>query len=297
LVAWGGGADAPATVEEPGLAIAAQVLQRLLRQSLKGLSGAPSLQIVETAPTNSAPPADWTVEARGRGAAPAFEILSAGKRVAIVCEVRLSAETDASLATIESLDEGWLFLLPLGGRRAALQAIVPEKPTDHRASLSELLASSHLVTRFVAAIESESRVAACAPQARVATARSGWVAAGDAAVAFDPICGDGTGQAVRSGLLAAAVIEAILRGDREADCLAHYRARLAFAFHTHLTTVASFYQSSRSPRIWQGEVLATAVALESITRQRSNEAPPRYHLERFRLLPASPQGGIPARSS
>ena len=37
----------------------------------------------------------------------------------------------------------------------------------------------------------------------------GWLSCGTAALSFDPICGDGTGHAVREGILAAAVIFAV----------------------------------------------------------------------------------------
>jgi len=39
-----------------------------------------------------------------------------------------------------------------------------------------------------------------------------WLACGTAAVAFDPICGDGTAQAMREAILGCAVITAIGEG-------------------------------------------------------------------------------------
>ena len=40
------------------------------------------------------------------------------------------------------------------------------------------------------------------------SARTGWLACGTAAMAFDPLCGDGTAHAIREAILASAVIRA-----------------------------------------------------------------------------------------
>src|SRR5581483_3691871 len=82
----------------------------------------------------------------------------------------------------------------------------------------------------------------------------GWLACGSAAMAFDPICGDGTGNAVREAILAAAVIRAAARGESEERLLAHYRARLIAAFRRHLELSLAFYRAGDGGAWWDGEI-------------------------------------------
>ena len=75
-----------------------------------------------------------------------------------------------------------------------------------------LLAKSRVIAHEIAEMGASSgefpayaRIASplCAP---------GWLACGTAAMAFDPICGDGTAHAIREAILASAVIRALANG-------------------------------------------------------------------------------------
>src|SRR5262249_15369771 len=82
----------------------------------------------------------------------------------------------------------------------------------------------------------------------------GRLLCGSAAVAFDPLCGDGTGNAVREAILASAVVRAALRGLDIDALLDHYRRRLIAALGKHLEICAEFYQTGGDTPWWHSEL-------------------------------------------
>ncbi len=155
--------------------------------------------------------ATWTILATRPLPAPAIEYCF-GSRTASAVPITLKQGCDPAACWIESLEDGWLFLVP--GWLLAVGA-----PPD------TLLAESHVIAPQIAQMGASS--GEFPAYARIASplAAPGWLACGTAAIGFDPICGDGTAQAVREAILAAAVIRAIVDGGSEADLLAHYEAR------------------------------------------------------------------------
>jgi flavin-dependent dehydrogenase len=81
----------------------------------------------------------------------------------------------------------------------------------------------------------------------------GWVACGTAAVSFDPVAGEGAGNAIREGILASALIRASFGGECEKDLLAHYSSRILSGFLRHLKVCTQFY-SAVSESWWQAEL-------------------------------------------
>jgi flavin-dependent dehydrogenase len=70
-----------------------------------------------------------------------------------------------------------------------------------------------------------------------------WLAAGDAAAARDPLCGQGVYRALESGLLAAAAVADDLRGVRGA--LADYAHLIEDGFAAYLEEQSVYYHSER----------------------------------------------------
>ena len=281
LVSWSNAADDAELVKESGLAIRASSLHRLLEEALRsGVSG-DRLHILEPEETMARDDSNWTVEARGRSTNHRGRVLNVGERVALTCEARIDRTADPSLCAVESLENGWLFLLPLGQQRVALQAVIPKRPHDCEQTFDELLSQSRLIARHIRAVTGNPKMQVCAPRFTWQPACSGWLATGDAALSFDPICGDGSGQAIRCGLLAAAVIHAIQHGEPEEACLAHYRRRLARAFWVHLKGTTSFYAMARTNGPWRPEIDAAVRAIECL--ERDERYSPLTWLPRYRL--------------
>ena len=124
-----------------------------------------------------------------------------GSRVASASPVTLKESSDPAACWIESLESGWLFLvsgwlLSVGAPAETLLAasrVVAAQITNIAGSSGEFPAYARIASPL------------CAP---------GWLACGTAAMAFDPICGDGTAHAIREAILAAAVVRALAKGGR-----------------------------------------------------------------------------------
>jgi hypothetical protein len=289
LVSWERSSGTPDPVAEPGIAISANRLRRILIDVLRSGDTKDHVHVMEAEDRGLNADTIWTVDARGRGAGGPGTVMAIGERVAICGSVKLSTEADPSFSAVEAIEHGWLFLLPRGGGRATLQAVVPQRPECGFRSLGMLLAGSRLIGRLVVSLDHETCVLPCAPQFRQELARPAWLGAGEAALCLDPLCGDGTGQALRSGLLAGAVIRAVEQGEPQDACLAHYQHRLCRSMLAHLKATIAFYEIAPSPGVWYREIEMANQALYRLAlgeRVLGQARTPRYRLEGFSLARA-----------
>jgi len=142
---------------------------------------------------------------------------------------------------IESLTSGWLFLVP------GWLLAVGGKP-------DVLLAESRLVAGQILSCGPAGAEFPAYPRITDPLGGPGWLCGGTAAIGFDPLCGDGTGHALREAILAAAVIRAAAGGANIDSLLAHYRARLVAAFRRHLMVCRQFYATGGSGDWWRAEL-------------------------------------------
>lgn len=123
-------------------------------------------------------------------------------------------------ALIESVPDGWWYSAPLPGHRAVVafmtdadllsQAPMPS-PAD---MLARMPAARHTSERLRACTGwSRPRVYPAATQALSCPIGEGWVAAGDTALALDPLSSLGIGHALTSGIQAARIAQERLDGD------------------------------------------------------------------------------------
>jgi 2-polyprenyl-6-methoxyphenol hydroxylase-like FAD-dependent oxidoreductase len=188
--------------------------------------------------------ADWTVYA-ARPLPVSVEQHRFGSRTASLVAVELK-DSAASACWIEALEFGWLFLVPVSATSGWLISI----GGPHEALLAQ--------SRLIAAQIEISGVAGAAfpayPGIVDPVCAPGWLACGTAALSFDPLCGDGTGNAVREAILAAAVIRAASAGENVDRLLAHYRARLIAGCARHLELCRGFYLSGNRGPWWEKEI-------------------------------------------
>ena len=164
-----------------------------------------------------------------------------GTRRAAAVPVELKDGADPAACWIESLANGWLFLIPgwllaVGNSPEALLG-------ESRLIAEQIRGYGHAGAEFPA----YPRIAdpLCGP---------GWLCGGTAALAFDPLCGDGTGHAIREAILASAVIRAAAQGANADELLAHYRARLVAGFRRHLQVCRGFYATGGLGDWWRAEL-------------------------------------------
>jgi hypothetical protein len=254
IVAWGANA-APVSVEHSAVLVSEQLLLDALRPA----------RIPDTDPAAPA----WTIHASRPLPAPGEEH-SFGSRFASAMPVTLREDSGPDACWIESLDQGWLFLVPgwllaVGGKPDTLlsqsRVIAPEI-ARRGAPSGEFPAFARIASPL------------CAP---------GWLACGAAAMSFDPICGDGTAHAIREAILAAAVIRGIAQGEDQPALLAHYEARLTAGFRRHLTICRQFYLSGGTGELWVSELAAIDRGIERCDAKLTAHGPFRYQLRGFEL--------------
>jgi hypothetical protein len=204
-----------------------------------------------------------------------------GTRVASVARAVLKRDADQSACWIESVDSGWLFLLPRGENEAATLIAVGETP-------GALLSQSRIIAGLIGALEGPAAEFPAYPRIAVPLCGDGWLACGAAAIGFDPLCGEGTGNAARQAYLATAIIAAVRAGEPVVDLLAHYTSRQMHGFLRHLQICLGFYQSGGSRAFWQSETAMLQHGIEWASQiLREHAKPPTHRLVGRHLEPIS----------
>jgi hypothetical protein len=176
---------------------------------------------------------------------------------------------------VESTESGWLFLIP--GRNGNGWLLEVGAPGE------SLRMGSRLVSLQTAEAIGESGEFPAHPRIAWPLCGPGWLACGAAALSFDPLCGDGSGNAIREAILASAVLRAIQRGGDAAALLAHYRGRLLGGFQRHLEICEGFYRTGGTSAWWEAQYQAVLAGREWCARELAGSAIGRYQLRGFDL--------------
>jgi 2-polyprenyl-6-methoxyphenol hydroxylase-like FAD-dependent oxidoreductase len=183
-----------------------------------------------------------------------------GTRRAAQLPVVVSAAFDPHALLIEACAEGWMALLPTGEDEATLIAVsVGGLPVDR------MLAASRYTSRLVAAVEVDGQTALSAPHLRLPPHDgASSLYAGHAAIAFDPISGDGAATSLRTAHLAALSLEASANGADMCALRAFYDYRLRRAMAAHLEGLAKLYGDAPFRRDWAVELAANEAMSEIV---------------------------------
>jgi hypothetical protein len=198
-----------------------------------------------------------------------------GYRFATATPVELHNNAEAEACWMESLSAGWLFLITSAPGAGWMLSVGD--------STEELMSQSTLIAPQIARCGPSTGTFPSAPRIVSPLCGPGWLACGTAALTFDPICGDGTANAVREAILGAAVIAAFERGGDHASLLAHYEARLTAGFRRHLEICLGFYRSGGTGEWWRNEALALGNGIEWCDSRPASKQAFQYRLAGFRL--------------
>ena len=160
--------------------------------------------------------------------------------------------------------------------------MTPKAPIDPVAQLQGMLAQTRHLGNEIVAMDNPVTISKGAPQIASSICGKNWLAVGDAAFSVDPICGDGTGYAIREAILATTVLESICAGIPAEACLSHYTLRLQHAFSQHIKMCIQYYAEGFSASTWQKEIEQMKMALSV---GLNHETKLEYKLIGFRLVP------------
>jgi hypothetical protein len=222
---------------------------------------------------------DWTiVTSRGSDLLP-YDC-KFGSRTAFAISVQLKSGADRDACWIESLDTGWLFLLACGRDNAFLLSIgAPPNPQ---------LEKSRLVERQIESLVGSTTQFPAYPRILSALCGPRWLACGSAAMAFDPVCGEGAANAAREAILASAAVHGMARGLARDDVLNHYSSRLAAGFLRHLLACRDFYLRGNSGPFWESELQLLEQGIEWTQERLNRGSQARYRLIDFELQDLDP---------
>lgn len=198
--------------------------------------------------------ADFVVDARGRQAPQSGEAVRGPETLSLLCRWRGPQGPAASAA--ESLASGWCWLARLPGGDQYWQWTFDARQADMpgKAQLPAWCAAQRGATQLAGeffsvdpgeAVELRARSSTCTLAAHLCDARS--IRIGDAAMAVDPLSGNGIFQSLSSALQAPAVINTLLRYPADAE--------LAQRFHCRRVTEL-FFRFARLGRDFYRQVTA-----------------------------------------
>jgi hypothetical protein len=259
IVAWGRNAS-PVELDHSAVVVSEEQLLEILGPALPSASASAEI--------------GWTVFA-SRPLPVAAAERSFGSRMASAMQVELKAAAEPDACWIESIEDGWLFLIANAPGSGWLLS-VGLRP-------DELVDQSRMIREKIARCQPAAAQFAASPRIVAPLGEPGWIACGTAAMAFDPLCGDGTAHAIREAILASAVIVAAARGDDPVQLLAHYEARLMAGFRRHLAHCRQYYASGFGGPWWDSETEAVAEGLDWCDRRLSLHTKFRYRLNGFEL--------------
>ncbi|MES3707061.1 tryptophan 7-halogenase [Pseudomonas putida] len=172
--------------------------------------------------------ADFLVEARGRQAPLTPDRLRGPETVSLLNVWQGSAGAPAS--AVESLEDGWAWMARLEDGRCYWQVTQDASGLPSKAGLADYCAARRARSALVAELFDAQALAPAQVRARSSTAilagecvGQDWIRVGDAAMAVDPLSGNGIFQSLSSALQAPVVINTLLRRPG--------RAGLARQFH------------------------------------------------------------------
>ncbi len=209
------------------------------------------------------PGSGWLLEIEGAGTVEARAVVDATGRQAqlarrqglrprrddaLVAEVRWYVDDQpqrvAEGALVESVPDGWWYTASLPGGHAVAMFMTDSdllRQSAWEARLEGAPATARRVERWRAT--GGTAVRAANSQITPVVTGGGWVAAGDAAAAFDPISALGIGFSLRSGMEAARVAAAAAEGDD--GPAAAYAASVTRIYEDYRSRHHGIYQQER----------------------------------------------------
>jgi len=259
-IRWAGG-ETVSTNEISGLCIEVTNMAQALQNRL---ATSEMVEFCETIP--SCRESNFSVfDALGSGGEKG-SLISFGERVMHVWQ-RIEVEQNVgSQLQIFSGEGYWLIGLPNpeedgSTRSMSLQLALPSSDVNQHEILKRVMNEPGLTSlqrglsapMIEACFETSSCMISIAPSIRFETGLDLPFLLGSRGMKYDPICGDGTGQGIKSAILAIAASNSESRFGVDVVRM-HMRNRMAGTFCAHLRNCISYYQTIASSFAWQNDI-------------------------------------------
>ncbi|GAA5318576.1 MAG: hypothetical protein Aseana_06390 [Candidatus Pelagadaptatus aseana] len=196
--------------------------------------------------------ADFFIDARGRNAPGAAQQRMRGPETLGLLQ-SWQGEPEQARSEIVSFDSGWIWLARFGDGSRYTQLSLAAEKIPPRQQLSDFFGSV-LAQCPAAQAYTENATQTHELTARSATAMltaepvsSHSIRIGDAAMAVDPLSGNGIFQALSTGLIAPAIVNTLLHRSNNAELAKQfYRERVHHAFMRFARLGRDFYQQEQS---------------------------------------------------
>ena len=160
----------------------------------------------------------------------------------------------AQWTLIEAVEAGWWYSAPLPGARMVLAFMTDSDLWKDQPDWSDHLKLAEFTSQRSGRLEVPPRIhiVSAASVVHLPVTGSDWIAIGDAALAFDPLSGQGIFKSIETGIRSSSIIARHLESDSTA--LAEYESWVALGYQSYLSERTRFYSSvTRWPesRFWK----------------------------------------------
>jgi len=206
-----------------------------------------------------------------------------GKRKMIVGISPMISKVNLSI--IEALDDCWIYAAPINSEKALIQLMHPDTAKFDDEKFRQSISKTEYIKNIVENNVAELKEFNAFPSVLNDIFSNNRVSLGDSASSFDPICGDGLGNGLRSAILVSAIIKAIRSGEPTEKCQIHYKRKLYNTFSDHLKNCMLYYTNCKSfkGKYWKEEMKLINKALPVELEEIARASPNNYILHNFRL--------------
>jgi len=199
--------------------------------------------------------ADFLVEARGRQAPLAADRLRGPETVSLLNLWHDAPGPPAS--AVESLDDGWAWMARLADGRCYWQITLDAQGVPDKAALPDYCATRRRGSALVAELFGAQAIEPAQVHARSSTAvlagacvGDDWIRVGDAAMAVDPLSGNGIFQSLSSALQAPVVINTLLRRPERAALARQFHQQRVEQLFMRFARIGRDFSTRRSRHAW-----------------------------------------------
>jgi flavin-dependent dehydrogenase len=157
-----------------------------------------------------------------------------------VVTVSHGSETERC-ALIEAVENGWWYSAPLPGDRTVFAYMTDSDLWKSHPDWSDLMKLTHFTLKRAGKVEVPPSIHIVSAASIVHDPVTGpnWIAIGDAALAFDPLSGQGVFKSIDTGIRSSAIIARHLDGD--SSVLAEYESWVKENYRSYLSERSRFY--------------------------------------------------------